>query len=300
MRVVIAGASGLVGTALAASLRSDGAEVVALVRKPEAGPDEITWDPAAGTLDPNSLEGCDAMVNLSGENVADGAWTETRKMRILESRISATRTLVDAIGKMKQPPATLLSASAIGYYGDTGDGSVGESSPLGKGFLAGVCEAWEAEALRAEHSGVRVVIARLGVVLTTRGGALAKMLTPFRLGLGGPLGDGRQYMSWITLGDTVRALKWCLSRKDIHGPVNLVSPHPVTNRDFTRTLAAELHRPALFAAPKFALRLAMGEMADEMLLSSARVLPNVLKEGNFDFEHPQLKGALHYLIAHGE
>ncbi|MFM1919296.1 MAG: hypothetical protein RLZZ303_930 [Candidatus Hydrogenedentota bacterium] len=300
MRVVIAGASGLVGTALTASLRADGAEVVALVRKSAAGPGEITWDPAAGKLNPDSLEGCDAVVNLSGENVAEGSWSDLRKKRILESRVGATRTLVEALGKMDHPPATLLSASAIGFYGDTGEGSVSESAPVGKGFLAGVCEAWESEALRAKHSGVRVVFARLGVVLSTQGGALAKMLTPFRLGLGGPLGDGTQYISWVTLGDTVRALKWCLSRKDIHGPVNLVAPHPVTNREFTRTLAAELHRPALFAAPKFALRFAMGEMADEMLLSSARILPTVLKEGNFDFEHPQLQGALHHLIAHGE
>lgn len=300
MRVVIAGASGLVGTALTASLRADGAEVIALVRKPVAGPGEITWDPAAGKLAPSSLEGCDAVVNLSGENVADGTWSDARKVRILESRVCATRTLVEAISKMEQPPATLLSASAIGFYGDTGEGSVSETAPSGKGFLAGVCEAWEAEALRAKHSGVRVVIARLGVVLSTQGGALSKMLMPFRLGLGGPLGDGGQYMSWITLIDTVRALKWCLSRKDIHGPVNLVSPHPVTNREFTRTLAAELHRPALFAAPKFVLRLAMGEMADEMLLSSARVLPAVLKDGNFDFEHSHLQGALHHLIAHAE
>lgn len=296
MRVAIAGASGLVGKALTESLAESGAEVLRLVRGEPRNSGEVRWDPAAGVLGATALAGCDAVVNLSGENVADGTWSAARKKRILSSRVDSTRTLVQAMSSMQQPPKALISASAIGYYGNRGDEVLTESASLGSGFLAEVCRDWEAEAMRATDAGVRVVCARLGVVLTSQGGALAKMLTPFRLGLGGPLGSGDQYMSWITLNDVVRALRWCISREDIHGPVNLVAPDAVTNREFTQTLAHELRRPAVIPAPAFALRLALGQMADEMLLSSARVSPAVLHAGHFDFEFPKLDEALHALL----
>ncbi len=299
MRVAIAGASGLVGTALAESLAEGGVEVLRLVRGEPRNSGEVRWDPAAGVLGATALAGCDAVVNLSGENVADGAWSAARKKRILDSRIDSTRTLVQAMAAMEQPPKVFISTSAIGYYGNRGDEVLTERASLGSGFLAEVCRDWEAEAMRAKDAGVRVVCVRLGVVLTSRGGALAKMLTPFRLGLGGPLGSGEQYMSWITLHDVVRAIRWCISREDIHGPVNLVAPQAVTNREFTKALAGELRRPAFMAAPAFALRLAMGQMADEMLLSSARVSPAVLHGEHFDFEYPKLEEALHALIHRG-
>lgn len=198
---------------------------------------------------------------------------------------------------MKHPPKVLVSASAIGYYGNQGARWVEEEDPVGTGFLAEVCRQWEAEALQAEQYGVRVVRLRIGIVLTTKGGALAKMLPPFRLGLGGPLGGGEQYMSWITLNDLIRTIRWCISRQDIRGAVNAVTPHPVTNREFTRTLASAVHRPAFFTAPAFVLRGVMGEMADEMLLGSTRVRPTVLKNEDFEYQHENLPDALNAILS---
>lgn len=299
MRVAIAGASGLVGQALISKLEAEKIETLRLVRGADGGPGTLSWDPAAGKLDAHAFTHCDAVVNLAGESVADGSWSAARKRRILESRIHATRTLVQAFGRMKHPPKVFVSASAIGYYGDNADKWVEESSAAGAGFLADVCQQWEAAAQEAEQYGVRVVRLRIGVVLSTRGGALAKMLPPFRFGLGGPLGSGEQYMSWISLPDLVRTIRWCISRQDIHGPVNAVAPHPVTNREFTRALASELHRPAFFTAPAFVLRAAMGEMADEMLLASARVRPEILLKEDFEYQHEQLADALHAIVGQG-
>ncbi len=297
MRVAIAGASGLVGQALVSHFNKDDIDTLRLVRGAEAGPGTAPWDPAAGKLDAHVLTNCDAIVNLAGESVADGSWSAARKRRILESRIQSTRTICEALGRMKHPPKVLVSASAIGYYGNQGARWVEEEDPVGTGFLAEVCRQWEAEALQAEQYGVRVVRLRIGIVLTTKGGALAKMLPPFRLGLGGPLGGGEQYMSWITLNDLIRTIRWCISRQDIRGAVNAVTPHPVTNREFTRTLASAVHRPAFFTAPAFVLRGVMGEMADEMLLGSTRVRPTVLKNEDFEYQHENLPDALNAILS---
>lgn len=297
MRVAIAGASGLVGQALVSHFNKDDIDTLRLVRGADAGPGTAPWDPATGKLDAHVLTNCDAIVNLAGESVADGSWSAARKRRILESRIQSTRTICEALGRMKHPPKVLVSASAIGYYGNQGARWVEEEDPVGTGFLAEVCRQWEAEALQAEQYGVRVVRLRIGIVLTTKGGALAKMLPPFRLGLGGPLGGGEQYMSWITLNDLIRTIRWCISRQDIRGAVNAVTPHPVTNREFTRTLASAVHRPAFFTAPAFVLRGVMGEMADEMLLGSTRVRPTVLKNEDFEYQHENLPDALNAILS---
>jgi uncharacterized protein (TIGR01777 family) len=297
MRVAIAGASGLVGQALVSHFSKDDIDTLRLVRGAEAGPGTALWDPAAGKLDAHVLTNCDAVVNLAGESVADGSWSAARKRRILDSRIQSTRTICEALGRMKHPPKVLVSASAIGYYGNQGTRWVEEEDPVGTGFLAEVCRQWEAEAVQAEQYGVRVVRLRIGIVLTTKGGALAKMLPPFRLGLGGPLGSGEQYMSWITLNDLVRTIRWCISRQDIRGAVNAVAPNPVTNREFTRTLASAVHRPAFFTAPAFVLRGVMGEMADEMLLGSTRVRPTVLKNEDFEYQHENLSDALSAILS---
>lgn len=299
MRVAIAGASGLVGQALVANLNADHIDTLCLARGSTNAPGTAPWDPALGKLDAHALLGCNAVVNLSGESVADGAWSSERKRRILESRIQSTRTLVEAFGRMKHPPKVLVSASAIGFYGNQGARWVEESSTHGMGFLASVCQEWEAEACQAEKFGVRVVRLRIGIVLSTKGGALAKMLPPFRLGLGGPLGGGEQYMSWITLNDLIRSIRWCISRQDIKGVVNAVAPNPVTNREFTCTLATELRRPAFFTAPAFLLRAVMGEMADEMLLSSTRVRPSVLLQEDFEYQHENLADAIHGILVSG-
>lgn len=296
MKTAISGASGLVGQALAEHLRQSSMPVLRLVRGAAQGADEIPWDPAAGKLDPGALAACDAVVNLSGENIASGPWSPELKRRILASRIQSTRTIVDAMAAASPRPGVLINASAIGFYGNTGDHAAEEESPAGTGFLAEVCQAWEDEARRAEALGVRVVRLRIGIVLSTRGGMLGKMLLPTRFGLGAQVGDGSQHISWITLPDLVRAVHFCLSNSGISGAVNAVSPTQVTNAEFTRTLAAVLHRPALLRVPALVLRAALGEMADEMLLTSCRVRPRVLEEHHFDYEDPTLNAALRRLL----
>lgn len=286
MKILITGASGLIGQALITYLQEKGHEVKTLSRT-----HSILWNPAKGMLTPHDLEGFDAIVNLSGENIA-GRWTEVKKEKIIKSRLDATKTLVNAISTLKHPPKVLVNASAIGYYGNRGDEKLDEKSTIGKGFLAEVCREWE-EA--ASNATTRVVYLRTGVVLSKKGGALAKMLTPFKLGLGGNIGDGNQWMSWIAIDDHIRAVEH-LIENEIKGPVNLVSPDAVTNREFTKTLGEVLHRPTMLPLPAFMVRVLFGEMGEETLLSSARVVPTVLEQSGFKFKYPQLKPALEHLL----
>jgi uncharacterized protein (TIGR01777 family) len=307
MRVLISGASGLIGSALVQRLtgtddepgRHAPALIVRLVRS-EPRPDtseisresEIFWDPSTGELDPPALEGFDAVVHLAGENIARGRWTAEKRARIRDSRVRGTRLLCGALAETARRPKVLVSASAVGYYGDRGDEDLDETSPAGSGFLADVCREWEAATEPAAAAGIRVVCVRLGVVLARHGGALARMLPIFRFGLGGRLGSGRQYMSWIVLRDAVEAICHAIAVETLSGPVNLVAPNPVTNRQFTKALGRALHRPTLFPAPAFMLRLALGEMADALLLASARVLPRRLLATGFRFHAAHLEDAL--------
>lgn len=297
MIVAITGSSGLIGTALNTALEADGHAVRRIVRRAVRDADrEILWDLAAGTIESTKLSGIDAIVHLAGENLAAHRWTKDTKTRIRDSRINSTRLLCETLAGLASKPSVLVSASAVGYYGDRGDEPVDESSPSGRGFLSELCQQWEAETHPARDADVRVVNVRLGVVLSPDGGALAKMLTPFKLGLGGVIGSGRQYLSWITLDDTVRVIQFSLGAAAVWGPVNAVAPQPVTNREFTKTLGRVLGRPTIFPMPAFAARLAFGEMADEMLLSGVRVEPQALRSAGFEFRHPELEPALQGML----
>jgi uncharacterized protein (TIGR01777 family) len=307
MIVAITGSSGLVGTALVEALEADGHLVRRLVRRP-APPQigerlgegsEIHWDPQAGRIDGAELSGIDAIVHLAGENLAAHRWSEAAKARIRDSRIQGTRLLCRTIAGLETKPSVLVSASAVGYYGDRGEEPVDESSSPGRGFLAEVCQQWEAETRAARDADVRVVNLRLGVVLSREGGALAKMLLPFKLGLGGVIGSGQQYFSWITRDDVVRVIQFALAAAAVSGPLNAVAPQPVTNREFTKTLGRVLGRPTIFPMPAFAARLAFGEMADEMLLSGVRVEPRALAAAGFEFQHAQLEPALRHVLSSG-
>lgn len=291
--IAVTGITGMVGSALADRLRGHGAEVLGISRRvSDHLQSNIQWDPEKGLVNPARLESVDAVVHLAGENIAAGRWTESLKRRIRDSRVLGTRSLVNSLASINQRPKTLICASAIGFYGDRGEELLNEASPAGTGFLADTCSKWEAEALAAEKLGVRVVCVRIGVVLSRRGGALAKMLTPFRLGLGGVVGPGTQYWSWIGLNDLTRILEFCLNNSTVSGPVNAVSPDPSTNRDFTRTLGQVLHRPTVFPMPSFIARLVLGEMANDLLLASTRVKPQKLIQAGFRFEQPGLKECL--------
>ncbi|MDE0032929.1 MAG: TIGR01777 family oxidoreductase [Deltaproteobacteria bacterium] len=295
MKILVTGASGLVGSALVPFLAGAGHEVARLGRTaPEAG--DIRWDPEAGVLEPAALEGFDGVVHLAGDNIATGRWTAEKKRRIRESRVKGTSLLAAALAGLELPPRVLVSASAIGFYGDRGDEELIEGSAAGSGFLSEVCREWEAATEAAEGKGIRVAHARLGVVLSKDGGALAKMLTPFRLGAGGVIGNGRQYMSWITLDDTVAAIGHLLSTESAAGPMNVVAPAPVTNGEFTRTLGRVLRRPTLFPMPGFAARLAFGEMADALLLASTRVKPTGLLDSGYAFRHGSLEEGLRHVL----
>lgn len=293
MRVAVTGSSGLIGTALVTALRADGHQVIRLVRDAPAGAGTIVWDPRAdgGGLDPRSLDGVAALVHLAGAGVADRRWTESYKAEIRGSRVQGTTALVSALTGMTTPPGVLLSASAIGWYGDTGGREVDESSPSGTGFLAGVVRDWEAAAEVAGRAGIRVVTMRNGLVLSPRGGMLARLLPLFRLGLGARLGPGTQVMSWIALSELVAVIRFLLGRDDISGPVNATTPNPVTNREFTAALAAAVHRPAVLAVPGLALRAVIGGASGD-LLSSARVLPAKLLAAGYQYQHPDIAGAL--------
>ncbi|OGF09205.1 MAG: TIGR01777 family protein [Candidatus Eisenbacteria bacterium RBG_16_71_46] len=296
-RVLISGASGLIGTALGPALASDGLRVERLTRGRHPHPAEIAWDPRAGLLDLPSLEGLDAVVHLAGESIAQ-RWTRSARQRIRESRVRGTRLLSESLARLERPPRAIVAASAVGYYGSRGDERLREDAPPGTGFLAEVARDWEAATDPARNAGIRVVNLRTGVVLSARGGALAKLLPLFRLGLGGPLGDGRQWMSWILIDDLVAAIRHLLAREDLGGPVNAVAPEPVSNAEFARMLGAVLGRPAALPAPAFALRLLMGrEMADATLLGGQRVLPARLLDSGFRFLAPTLAAALRRALA---
>lgn len=294
MQVLISGATGMVGTALQSVLVQQDRQVRRLARHKHEG-DDIPWDPA-GKLDVSALEGIDAVVHLAGENISSHRWTAAQKARIRDSRVRGTQLLSEALARLERKPQSLVCASAIGYYGDRGDDVLDETSPPGTGFLPEVCQAWEAATQPAGAAGIRVVNLRFGVILSPTGGALAKMLPPFRLGAGGRIGSGQQYMSWITLDDVVDVISLALSNANLAGPVNAVSPTPVTNAEFTHTLGRVLGRPTIFPMPAFAARLALGEMADALLLASARVLPKALDAAGYKFHFAGLDHALRHLL----
>jgi uncharacterized protein len=295
MKVAISGASGMVGQQLTESLRGRGNEVLAVTRS-AASTDSLTWDPQQGKLDEGRLAGVDAFVHLAGENISQGRWNSAKKARIRESRVQGTRLVAETLARMTDGPKTLISASAIGYYGDRAADICQESDSPGTDFLADVCVAWEAATAAAEAAGIRVIKLRIGVVLSPKGGALAKMLLPFRLGAGGVIGSGKQYFSWIALDDLVEVIDFALQHSSLSGPVNAVSPQAVTNHEYTKTLGKVLGRPTIFPMPAFAARLAFGEMADALLLSSTRVVPNRLKEEGYEFKHAELEPALRTML----
>ena len=293
MRVAITGSTGLIGTALAASLRQDGAEVIRLVRSQPGSAQEVRWDPLAarGGLDPAVLSGTDAVVHLAGAPIASGRWTDARKQELRASRVASTDGLVAAMTSAAVPPPVLLAGSAIGWYGDTGDREVDETAPAGNGFLPGLVRDWEAAAAAAVATGIRVVNLRSGIVLSARGGTLARLAPVFRLGLGARLGAGGQYVSWISLTDEVRAIRFLLDQAQISGPVNVTAPQPVTNAELTAALASAVGRPALLRVPAGLLRAGLGELSGE-LLAGARVRPARLQQAGFTFRHPDLRSAL--------
>ena len=298
MNVLVSGASGLVGSALVSFLTTAGHRVTRLVRKvpAEVGEGEVAWSPAEGRIDRAGLEGFDAVVHLAGENIASGRWTPQRKGRIRDSRVKGTRVLCDALAICARPPNVFVGASAIGYYGNRGEETLTEESGAGEGFLAEVCRDWEAAATALTDTGIRTVLLRIGVVLSPAGGALQKMLFPFKLGLGGVIGEGRQYMSCIALDDVVGVIQHALSHDEVSGPINVVGPEAVTNREYTRTLGTVLGRPTIFPVPVFAARLAFGEMADALLLASTRVEPRVLMRTGYEFRYPSLERALRHVL----
>lgn len=298
LRVGITGSGGLVGTALAALLTTGGHQVVRLIRRESSDKSGVTavWDPGSGVLEPANVEGLDAVVHLAGDDISRGRWTHSKKARIRDSRVLGTRNLVESLGRLANPPRVFVSASAVGYYGAQSEGLVDERSPVGEGFLAEVCERWEEAACGATEWAERVVLGRFGVVLSPRGGALATMLPAFRWGGGGRLGDGRQFLSWICLDDAACALIHVLMSPEVHGPVNLVAPRAVRNREFTRHLGRILGRPTFLPLPTLVARLLFGQKADEILLAGCRVTPDRLLSSGFSFRHSELAPALSFLL----
>ncbi len=308
MHVLITGSSGLIGTALVDALLADGHRVARLVRSPTngggaraRGVTDIAWDPAGGTIDAARLEAkgpFDGVVHMAGAGVGDKRWSPDRKRLIMDSRTQSTSLLVSTLVGMAVPPPVLVSASAIGFYGDVGDTVLTEASPAGIGFLADVCVAWEQAAAPAVDAGIRTVLLRTGIVLSAAGGALAKQLPLFRLGVGGKIGSGRQYRSWITLEDEVRVIVRCLEDEALSGPINATAPHPATDAELAKVLGAALHRPSFLAVPSFALKVALGsEMAEDMVLSSQRVRPDALLGAGFKFTHSDLDDAIRSVLA---
>lgn len=292
MKVLVAGSSGLIGTALCNKLAQEGHGVVRLVRRASETDGELLWDPEAGVLDGVALEGVEAVVHLGGRNIAGGRWTKKIKAELRRSRVQTTELLAATLAGLAAPPRVFICASAIGIYGDRGDEKLHEESGPGTGFLAELGQAWEGASVVAADAGIRVVHARFGIVLSREGGALAKMLTPFRLGVGGKIGNGRQYFSWIGLEDAVAALVFALGNEALRGPVNLTAPEPVTNAELTRALGRVLRRPTLLPLPALAAKLILGELAKEGLLASQRVLPRRLLDVGFEFAYPELERAL--------
>lgn len=298
MRIAITGASGLVGSALVAFLQAHGHDVLRLVRGTPRHPTEHRWSPDTGIVDTSILGTVEGVIHLAGESVAGGRWTPARKAKIRGSRVGPTQALARSLAGMRARPRVLISASAIGIYGNRGDEMLTEASPRGAGFLADVCDAWEAAAQSAREAGIRVVHSRFGIVLDARGGALGKMMLPFRLGLGGRLGPGTQYWSWVGIEDVIDALLFALTHDEVSGPINVTAPYPVTNAEFTRELGRVLHRPTVVPVPGFLLTALLGELADAELLSSKRVMPAALQQAGFSFKHPQLEDALRFTLRH--
>ncbi len=297
MRILVSGSSGLVGSSLVPVLSMANHSVARLVRPgklPAFG--DVAWDSAEGWINAASLEGFDAVVHLAGENIAAGRWTPKQKERIRDSRVKGTRLLAESLAGLARPPGVLVAASGIGFYGDRGDEVLTEDSDAGSGFTSEVSLAWEAASEPAARKGIRVVKLRFGMILAAGGGALHMMLPAFKLGLGGPLGSGKQWVSWITLDDVLAVIRFAIEDERLHGPVNVVAPEAVTNRDFSRTLGRVLHRPAIMPVPAFALRLTLGEIADGLLLASARVSAARLKASGYRFLYPQLATAFQRLL----
>lgn len=293
MKIVLGGASGMIGSYLKELLRQRGDDVYALVR-PQSAPamNSISWCPAEGALNAAQLEGFGAVIHLGGTNVAGGPWTEKRKKAIRDSRIDSTKLLAEKLASLKDPPKVFVCASAIGIYGDRGDTLLDESSEPGSGFLEDVAKDWEAACEPAMQAGIRVVNVRIGIVLAQDGGALEKMLTPFKMGIGGKVGNGQQYMSWISLEDVVQSIIFCVDTASLKGPVNLVAPNPVTNEAFTKALGKVVHRPTILPVPRFAIKTLFGEMGDTLLLGSTRVEPKKLREAGYRFRHVNPENAI--------
>lgn len=296
MKILIGGSHGLVGTALIKSLGTEGHEVFRLVRHAPTAKTEVEWSPDRYSIALARIEGFDAVINLAGESIAEGRWTDDKKRHIRESRVKGTKLLGDALANLTVPPKIFICASAIGYYGNRGDEILTETSAPGVDFLAAVCAEWEQATALATEKGIRVVNARFGVILDTNGGALKKMLPPFRMGAGGRVGNGKQWMSWIALDDVVGALNFALTHDLLHGPVNFVSPNPVTNTEFTKTFGKVLSRPTLFPIPAFAVKLLFGEMGEALLLGGQRVAPKRLMSEGYQFQYSELRGALQHLL----
>jgi uncharacterized protein (TIGR01777 family) len=299
MRILVSGSTGFLGTALVETLEGRRHSIARLVRPGTARKDRagvraqaVAWDPVASRFDAAGAEGAEALIHLAGASIAGGRWNASRKELLRTSRIDATRHLIGALAKLQRPPRVIVAASAIGYYGNRGDETLTEASAPGNDFLAGACRDWESETARGAEFGARVVSLRFGIILAAHGGALPRMALPFKLGAGGRLGDGRQWMSWLTLREAVSIIQFALATSGLAGPVNAVTPHPVQNKEFTNVLAKTLRRPALFPAPAFALRLALGEMADALLLSSQKVTPSKLAATGYPFLQPNLANAL--------
>lgn len=302
-RILVTGGTGLVGSALIPALAADGHPISLLTRSTSAAPSgpagvaRVSWEPNAGKLDAEALEGVEGVIHLAGDGIASGRWTRAKKQRIRDSRVEGTRLLCEKLAEMKRPPKVLVSASAIGYYGHRGDSMVDEQASPGQGFLPEVSEAWERATRPAVDAGIRVVNLRIGIVLSRDGGALQKMLLPFQLGLGGIVGHGGQYWSWVSLSDLVGIIRHALADDSLRGPVNAVAPGSVTNREFTKALGRVLRRPTLFPLPAVVARIMLGEMADGLLLASARVAPVRLMESGYRFQHPEIEGALRAVLS---
>lgn len=299
MKILITGSHGMVGSALAERLKAQGHEILRLTQqKANSSHGEAYWNAEGGSIDKSGLDvlAPEAVIHLAGENIAGGRWNKDRKRKIRDSRVNGTRALADALAHLQSPPKVFICASAVGYFGSRGNEKLTESSGPGEGFLAEVCQEWEAASKRASDAGIRTANLRFGVILSREGGMLKKLLLPFKLGAGGVIGSGQQYMSWITLDDVLGVIEFALQNSAIHGPVNTVAPQPVTNREFTKTLGRALWRPTLLPLPASTARMVLGEMADELILASLRVIPEKLEKNGYRFQHPDLKGALKSLL----